>query len=76
MLGSSVLAGSTVNQAGPSGRAAADGVPDQAHWQDCVEPLADVLSFATGKVGSLDGKSIQDYAGRVRAITDNVGIVG
>jgi hypothetical protein len=43
---------------------------------DCVEPLADVLSFATGKTSSLDGKSIQDYTGTVRAMTGNAGIVG
>jgi hypothetical protein len=42
----------------------------------CVEPLADVLSFATGKTRSLDGKSIQDYTGKVRAMTADAGIVG
>jgi hypothetical protein len=42
----------------------------------CVAPLADVLSFATGKTRSLEGKSIQDYAGTVRAATNNVGLVG
>jgi hypothetical protein len=38
--------------------------------------LADVLSFVTGKTRSLDGKSIQDYVGAVRAMTDNAGVVG
>jgi hypothetical protein len=47
-----------------------------ADAQACVEPLADVLSFATGKTRSLDGKSIQDYVGAVRAMTDNAGVVG
>jgi hypothetical protein len=42
----------------------------------CVEPLSDVLSFASGKTRSLDGKSIQDYGGTVRALTSNVGVVG
>src|SRR5262249_25715453 len=51
-------------------------VPTLATAQACVEPLADVLSFATGKTRSLDGKSIQDYAGAVRALTSNVGVVG
>jgi hypothetical protein len=31
------------------------GPADQAHAQNCIEPLADVLSFATGKTRSLDG---------------------
>jgi hypothetical protein len=44
--------------------------------QACVEPLADVLSFVTGKTRSLDGKSIQDYTGTVRAMIDNAGIIG
>ena len=41
----------------------------------CVDSLADVLSFATGKTRSLDGKQIQDYAGAVKAMTGNAGIV-
>jgi len=51
------------------------GIP-YADAQACVEPLADVLSFATGKTRSFDGKSIQDYVGDVRAMTDNAGVVG
>ena len=49
---------------------------DQVHAQNCVEPLADVLSFATGKTRSLEGKSIQDYVEGVRAMTDNAGVIG
>jgi hypothetical protein len=41
----------------------------------CVDSLADVLSFATGKTRSLEGKPIQDYAGGVKAMTGNAGIV-
>jgi hypothetical protein len=52
------------------------GVPDQVRWENCVEPLADVLSFATGKTRSVEGKAIQDYIGRVTALTENVGVVG
>jgi hypothetical protein len=52
------------------------GPPDQAHWQNCVEPLADVLSFATGKKRSLEGKSIRDYSGSIRPMTKNAGVVG
>jgi hypothetical protein len=44
--------------------------------QECVEPLADVLSFATGQIRSVEGKSIQDYAGAVKALTDNAGVIG
>jgi hypothetical protein len=58
--------GGSPNHAGQSPSAA----------QACVEPLADVLSFATGKTRSVDGKSIQDYVGAMRAMTDQAGIVG
>jgi hypothetical protein len=51
-------------------------VVTQASAQDCVEPLGDVLSFATGKLLSTERKSIQDYATGVRALTDNAGIIG
>lgn len=61
----------TVHKSGVSG-APSTLTPAQA----CVESLADVLSFATGKTRSLDSKSIQDYTGRVKAMTDNAGIVG
>src|SRR5262249_62170603 len=47
-----------------------------AESQACVEPLAEVLSFATGKTRSLDGKSIQNYVGAVPAMTGNAGVVG
>ena len=49
---------------------------DQVHWENCIEPLADVLSFATGKTRSLEGKTIQNYAAGVRAMTANAGVVG
>ena len=52
------------------------GVRDQSQAQDCVEPLADVLAFATGRVPSTDGKSIQEYVTGVRAMTDNAGVIG
>ncbi len=43
---------------------------------ECAEALADVLSFATGQIRSVEGKSIQDYAGSVKALTDNAGVIG
>jgi hypothetical protein len=51
-------------------------VTDQSQAQNCVEPLADVLSFSTGKVRSTEDKSIQEYVTGVRAMTDNAGVVG
>jgi hypothetical protein len=42
----------------------------------CVEPLADVMAFATGNSRSLDGKSIQDYTGNVKALITNAGVIG
>jgi hypothetical protein len=59
-----------------SGGTRNSGFYTHAESQACVEPLADVLSFATGKTRSLDGKSIQDYVGAVRAMTGNAGVVG
>jgi pimeloyl-ACP methyl ester carboxylesterase len=44
--------------------------------QRCVEPLADVMAFATGKTRSLEGRSIQDYAGDVKALVTNTGVIG
>jgi hypothetical protein len=41
-----------------------------------VEPLADVLSFATGNTRSLENKSIQDYMGAMHVLTENVGVIG
>jgi hypothetical protein len=49
---------------------------DQVYWENCVEPLADVLSFATGKTRSLEGKSIQSYVASVRSMTENAGVIG
>jgi hypothetical protein len=49
---------------------------DQVHWGNCVEPLADVLSFATGKTRSLEGKPIQSYVASVRSMTENAGVIG
>jgi hypothetical protein len=51
-------------------------VVNQASAQQCVEPLGDVLSFATGNLRSTEGKSIQDYVPGVRAMTENAGIIG
>jgi len=48
----------------------------QSSAQACVEPLGDVLSFATGALRSTEGKSIQDYVSGVRTLTNNVGIIG
>jgi len=48
----------------------------QLNGLDCVGPLADVIAFATGRTRSVDGKSIQSYSGRIRALTDNVGVIG
>jgi hypothetical protein len=43
---------------------------------DCVEPLADVLAFATGRTRSLDGKPIHGYVGKVKVATADAGILG
>jgi hypothetical protein len=51
-------------------------VVNQASAQQRVEPLGDVLSFATGNLRSTEGKSIQDYVPGVRAMTENAGIIG
>jgi len=42
----------------------------------CMEALADVLAFATGRIRSLDKKPIGEYAGPTRALTTNVGVIG
>ena len=44
--------------------------------QRLIEPLADVLAFATGLTRSLEGKFIQDYVGAVKALKDNTGVIG
>jgi hypothetical protein len=43
---------------------------------DCSEQLADVLSFATGRVRSLENKSIDGHTGDVKVHTANVGLLG
>jgi hypothetical protein len=42
----------------------------------CSEALADVLAFATGQIRSLENRFIGGYAGAIKALTANVGIVG
>ena len=42
----------------------------------CTEALADVLTFATGRITSLEKKSIGDYAGSTKVLTTNVGVIG
>jgi hypothetical protein len=42
----------------------------------CIQPLADVISFAAGETRSLDGRSIQDYAGGISILKSNVGVIG
>jgi pimeloyl-ACP methyl ester carboxylesterase len=41
-----------------------------------MEALADVLTFATGRIMSLEKKSIGDYAGSTKVLTTNVGVIG
>jgi hypothetical protein len=41
----------------------------------CREVLADVLAFATGRLQSIDKKSIDAYVGPLKALTSNVGVV-
>jgi hypothetical protein len=48
---------------------------DQAHWERCVEPLADVLAFATGRTRSLEGKPLAAYS-VVTPLTKNAGVIG
>ena len=43
---------------------------------NCSEQLADVLAFATGRIRSLENKSIDGHTGDVKADTANVGLVG
>ena len=42
----------------------------------CMETLADVLTFATGRNTSLERKSIGDYVGSTKVLTTNVGVIG
>ena len=41
-----------------------------------VRALADVILFSMGRLKSTEGKTIQDYAGRTRVLTDQVGVIG
>jgi hypothetical protein len=41
-----------------------------------VRALADVIRFATGRLKSTEGKSIQEYLGQTKALTDQVGLIG
>jgi hypothetical protein len=52
------------------------GVSQPSAQLSCVEPLGDVLSFATGHLRSSEGKWIQEYVPGVRAMTDNAGVIG
>jgi hypothetical protein len=52
------------------------GSPSPPDPMRLVEPLADVLSFATGNTRSLENKSMQDYMGAMPVLTENVGVIG
>ena len=41
-----------------------------------MEALADVLAFTTGRMMSLEKKSIGDYVGSTKVLTSNVGVIG
>jgi len=47
-----------------------------ARFAPCSEALADVLAFATGRIRSLENKSIEGYTGDIKVQTTNVGLVG
>jgi hypothetical protein len=51
------------------------GNPD-ARFAPCSEALADVLAFATGRIRSMENKSIEEYTGTIKVETTNVGLVG
>jgi hypothetical protein len=42
----------------------------------CSEALADVLAFATGRISSMENKSIEGYTGNIKVQAANVGMVG
>lgn len=44
--------------------------------EDCVQALADVLAFAEGQLRTVDGRTIQEVAGRVPVLKGNVGVAG
>lgn len=44
--------------------------------EDCVQALTDVLAFAEGRLRTLDGRTIQEVAGSVRVLENNVGVIG
>jgi hypothetical protein len=60
--------------------------PDGSVWKSggaaspepkaCTEAFADVLAFATGRLRSTEGKSIQDYISGMKALTQDAGAVG
>ena len=41
-----------------------------------LRALADVISFACGSTRSVEGKTIQDYAGQIKVLTGQVGVIG
>ena len=47
-----------------------------ARFAPCSEALADVLAFATGRIRSMENKSIEGYTGNIKVQTTNVGMVG
>jgi hypothetical protein len=47
-----------------------------ARLTNCSEQLADVLAFATGRIRSLENKSIDGHTGDVKVQTANVGLIG
>jgi len=51
------------------------GVYDQ-RGENCIRALADIMAFAQGRLRTLDGKTIQQVAGSVPLLKNNVGIVG
>ena len=44
-----------------------------ARFAPCSEALADVLAFATGRIRSMENKSIEGYTGDIKVQTTNVG---
>lgn len=41
-----------------------------------VRALADVIAFATGRLRSIEGKTLQDYLGPTRPLVDQAGVIG
>jgi hypothetical protein len=44
--------------------------------EDCVQAFSDVLEFAQGRVRTVDGRTIQEVAGSVPVLENNVGVIG